>query len=208
MMTGAPEEEEMMTEVEGEAWMMGHIVVVMTPNPGSPWADLVVGVSGRRPERRAGVLPVVTTVMTKMLLKERKDPAAASETVAHKERKIAGGEHPQTKEAPGETLAERMLTAKIDVTVKIVVIETAAIETAGMTVKTEAHKEIRMKEVLGVVEAMIRGRSGTGSVPERETGSASVKLMEKGAGVLTKKTLIAPRMRQMMMAGPLSAAEQ
>lgn len=44
----------------------------------------VVGVSGRRPERRAGVLPVVTTVMMKMLLKERKDPAAASETVAHK----------------------------------------------------------------------------------------------------------------------------
>lgn len=41
MMTGAPEEEEMMREVEGEAWMTGHVVVVMTPNPGSPSGDLV-----------------------------------------------------------------------------------------------------------------------------------------------------------------------
>lgn len=40
-MTGAPEEEEMMREVEGEAWMTGHVVVVMTPNPGSPSGDLV-----------------------------------------------------------------------------------------------------------------------------------------------------------------------
>lgn len=42
MMTGAPEEEEeMMTELEGEAWMTGHVMVVMTPNPGNHWADLV-----------------------------------------------------------------------------------------------------------------------------------------------------------------------
>lgn len=42
MMTGAPEEEEMMTEVEEEAWMTtGHAVVVMMPNPGSLWVDLV-----------------------------------------------------------------------------------------------------------------------------------------------------------------------
>lgn len=44
MTTGAPEEA-MMTEVEGEEWMMGHVVVEAmmrtTPNPGSPWADLV-----------------------------------------------------------------------------------------------------------------------------------------------------------------------
>lgn len=37
-MTGVPEE--MKTEVEGEAWMMGH-VGVRTPNPGSHSADLV-----------------------------------------------------------------------------------------------------------------------------------------------------------------------
>ena len=40
MMTGA-EGEEMMTEVEGEEWMMGHVAVVRTPNLGSLWADLV-----------------------------------------------------------------------------------------------------------------------------------------------------------------------
>lgn len=38
MTTGVPEE--MKTEVEGEAWMMGH-VVVRTPNPGSHSVDLV-----------------------------------------------------------------------------------------------------------------------------------------------------------------------
>lgn len=38
MMTGVPEE--MTTEVEGEAWMMDH-VVARTPNPGSLWGDLV-----------------------------------------------------------------------------------------------------------------------------------------------------------------------
>lgn len=37
MMTGVPgEEEEMMTEVDGEAWMMGHVVVGMTAQLGSP----------------------------------------------------------------------------------------------------------------------------------------------------------------------------
>lgn len=139
MMTGAPEEEEMMTEEEGEEWMMGHVVVVMTPNPGSPWGDPVSlsplaadgstlkpnleltfqfpmkhqlrlgekqiqstaqrllknvismtlsrmlllqvgGVSGRRPGRRAGVLPVVIAMMMEMTPKEGRDPATASET--------------------------------------------------------------------------------------------------------------------------------
>lgn len=56
------------------------------------------------------------------------------------------------------------------------------------------------REVLGVVEVMIRRRSG----PE----SGSVMLKEKRVGALTKKTLVAQRMRRMMMAGPLSAAEQ
>lgn len=37
-MIGVPEE--MMTVVEGEAWMMGH-VVARTPNHGSPSVDLV-----------------------------------------------------------------------------------------------------------------------------------------------------------------------
>lgn len=159
--------------------------------------------SGRRPERRAGVLPVMMAMMTEMML--RKDPAGASETVAHKERRIAGGEEAQMKEAPGEILAEMTLIAMIVVTVKIAAIETVVIETAAMTVNREAHIKNRRKG-LGVVEAMRGGRNGTGSGPER--GSASVTLMEKGAGVLTKKTLVAPRTRQMMTAGPLSAAEQ
>lgn len=207
-MTGAPEEE-MMTEVEGEAWMMGHVVVVMTPNPGSPWADLVVGVNGRRPERRAGVLLVVTLVMMEMMLTEKRGPAAASETVVHKERRTPGGEELQKKEAPGEMLAERMIVM-IAVTAMIaamIAVVTAVKETAGMTVTTEAPREILMK-VLGVVEAMIRGRSEKESGQERETGSASVMLMEKRVGAPTEKTLVAPRTRQMMMAGPLSAAEQ
>lgn len=42
MMTGVPEE--MTTEVEGEAWMMDH-VVARTPNPGSLWGDLVCTMS-------------------------------------------------------------------------------------------------------------------------------------------------------------------
>ena len=45
MMTGAPGEE-MMTEVEGEAWTMCHVEVVMILKHGNPWADLVsLGVS-------------------------------------------------------------------------------------------------------------------------------------------------------------------
>ncbi len=146
----------------------------------------VVGVSGRRPERRAGVLPVVTTMMTEMMLKERKDPATASETVVQTggpdrpkprvliylffvinadvitvtlsvsclcyvnqchdvftERSITGGKEAQRKQAAGEILAKRTLTAMIVVTVKIAVV-TAVIETAGMTVNTEAHPETMM----------------------------------------------------------------
>lgn len=64
------------------------------------------------------------------------------------------------------------------------------------------------QEVLGVVEARISGKSGTGSDPERESGTGSVTLKERRVGVLTKKTPVAPRTRQMMMAGPQSAAEQ
>ena len=41
MMTGAQGEEGKMREVVGEAWMTAHVVVVMTPNPGNPSADLV-----------------------------------------------------------------------------------------------------------------------------------------------------------------------
>lgn len=40
--------------------------------------------SARRPERRAGDLPVVVPKLMKMMAKERKDPAIASETVVHK----------------------------------------------------------------------------------------------------------------------------
>lgn len=58
------------------------------------------------------------------------------------------------------------------------------------------------QEALGAVEVTIRGRSGP------ESGTGSVMRMETGLGVRTKKTLVAPRMRQMMTAGPLSAAEQ
>lgn len=58
------------------------------------------------------------------------------------------------------------------------------------------------QEVLGVAEVMTRRRKGI--VPER----GSVKLTEKRVGVPTKKTLVAPRTRRTMTAGPLSAAEQ
>lgn len=54
------------------------------------------------------------------------------------------------------------------------------------------------------MEVMTRRRKGI--VPER--GSVSVKLTEKRVGVPTKKTLVAPRTRRTMTAGPLSAAEQ
>lgn len=42
------------------------------------------GVSGRRPERTAGVHPVMTPLMTEVKLKEMKDPATASENVVHR----------------------------------------------------------------------------------------------------------------------------
>lgn len=58
---------------------------------------------------------------------------------------------------------------------------------------------------LGVVEAMIRGRRGTGILPERGTGTTMQ--MEKKDGTLIKKPLVVPRMRRMTMVGPLSAAE-
>lgn len=45
----------------------------------------MVGVSGRRPERRAGVLLVMTMMKKKMMItKEGKDPATASENLIHK----------------------------------------------------------------------------------------------------------------------------
>lgn len=48
------------------------------------------------------------------------------------------------KEAPGGRVAERTLTAKIDVTVKIGALN-AVTETVEMTVNTEAHLEVMMK---------------------------------------------------------------
>lgn len=132
--------------------------------------------NGRRPERTAGVLLVVTTVIKKMMLKEWRDPATTSENVVHKgvlnrpvdnkhhadliflffftvsflsyanwchyvfTERITGGDQPQMKDPPGETLAERSLTAMIIVTGKI-----AVAENAEMTVKTEAHPEVMMK---------------------------------------------------------------
>ena len=203
MMTGALEEEEMMTEVEGEAWMMGHVVVVTIPNPGSHWAGLVVGERGRRLERKAGGLPVMVPLMKAMTLKQKKDPAIASETVVHKERRVSGGEEAQMK-AAGGSLAEMTLTAMNVAIAMNAVTETAVTETAAMTVNTEPHPEILKKEALGVVEVMISGRSRTG----RGLGKGSVTVREKRVGVVNKKTLDAPRMRPMMMAGPLSDAEQ
>lgn len=41
----------------------------------------VVGVSGRRPERTAGVLLVMTPLKTEMMVKERENPETASENV-------------------------------------------------------------------------------------------------------------------------------
>lgn len=43
-----------------------------------------VGVNGKRPERRAGVHLVVTTMIKKMMLKRGRDPATTSESVVHK----------------------------------------------------------------------------------------------------------------------------
>lgn len=162
--------------------------------------------SVRRPERRAGVLPVVKPMMKEMmvvLVKKRKDPATASETVVHQER-TPGGEEAQMKEAAGETPAKRTMGMIVVTAWNAVMIAmwSVVIEIVEMTVNPELHKESLMTEVLGVVEVMTRGRKRI--VPER----GSVKLTEKRAGVPTKKTLVAPRMRQMMMAGPLSAVEQ
>lgn len=212
MMTGE-EEEETTTEVEGEAWMM-DVMVVMMPNPGSLWADLVAGVSGRKPERRAGDLPVVETTT----VKERKDPATSTETDVHREKRVAGEEEAQMKEAAGGTLAEKTLTAMtaviamIAVTAMIVVTAMIAVvtdvtETAGMTVKAEVHPEIMTMVALGVVEAMISVRSEIGNGPEREREIGSVIPRERRVGAPTKKTLVAPRTRQTMTAGPPSAAK-
>lgn len=207
MMTGA-QEEEMMKEVEGEGWMMGHVAAVTTPNPGSPWADLADGVRGRRHERIAGVLPV-TTNRREMTMTERKE--TASETVVLQER-TPGEEEPPMKEAAGEMLAKKspiawsVVTGMIAVTVMTDVTEIAAIETAGMTVSKEPRPETKTMEALGVVEVRKDEKSATGSNPERRKGSE--RLTEKGVGALTRKTFVAPRTRQMMMAGPLSAARQ
>lgn len=53
----------------------------------------------------------------------------------------------------------------------------------------------------------INARSATGTETGNENGTMIVTLMERRAGVLTKKTFAAPKMRQMMMAGPPFAAE-
>uniref|UniRef100_A0AAX7SK01 Eukaryotic translation initiation factor 3 subunit A n=1 Tax=Astatotilapia calliptera TaxID=8154 RepID=A0AAX7SK01_ASTCA len=218
MTTGAPEEE-MMTELEEEVWMMGHIVVMMTPNLGNHWADLGGGVSERRPERKVGDLPGVAPMMMEMMAKETKDPATATETVVQTERMVSGEEGVLMREAAGENLAERRQTAMIDVietidaietidvTVMIAAIETLVIEIAVMIVTTEAHPEILMMVVLGVVEVRINVRSATGTETENRDGTVIVTLMERRAGVLTKKTFAAPKTRQMMMAGPPFAAE-
>ncbi|KAG7229963.1 hypothetical protein INR49_009683 [Caranx melampygus] len=201
-----PGEEEMMTEVEGGAWMMGHVVVVMMRNHGNPWADLAAGVNARRPERRAGDLHVVAA-MRMMMVKERKDQATVSGTVVHPERReAAGGERVERREAAGETLAERT-TVKTAVIVRIAVVS-AVIEITGMTVNTEAHPETMKMGALGVEEVMISERSATGTGPETGTGNATVRVKERRVGVLTERYLVAPRTRQMMTAGPPSAAEQ
>lgn len=211
MMIGVPEE--MMTELEGEEWMMGH-VVARTPNHGSPSVDLVVGVSERRPVRRAGALLVVTVrTMVMMMLMEQNDPVIASETDVLKGTR-PGGEHPQMMHPHGEKVEGRMLIVMTAVSMTSAVsaattavmsaVTTAATETVEMTVKPEVHPEVRRKEVPGVVEVKTRGRNGTESGPRTE----SVTQMERRVGALTKKTLVASRTSQMMMVGLLSAAKQ
>jgi len=186
-MTGAPEEE-MTIEEEGEAWMMDHAVVVMTPSPGNPLGDLEAGVNGRRPERRAGVLLVVKTKKREMT-KEEKD--LALETVVHKGT-IPGGEQVQRKEAHGGNLAKTSLTPMIAVL-------TAVKKIAGMSGNKERHHpEPMMTEPPGVVEVRIRGKSSP--------GTGTVMQMEIKVGVGTK-TFVAQKTRQMMTAGPPSAAE-
>lgn len=59
------------------------------------------------------------------------------------ERRLAGGEEAQRRQAPGGTLAEKTL-----LTVTVV---NAVIETAGMTVKSELHREIKMKVCRAVI---------------------------------------------------------
>lgn len=208
MMTGA-EEVEMMIAAEGEAWMMAH-AVVKTSNPGNPWVDLVVGVSGRRQEKRAGDPPAMTAMKTETMAKTMRDQVTASDAL--KERRLTGGEEEeevQRIQGPGETLVETTMIAMIVVTVTTAVI--AVTESAGMTVNKEVHPEnSRMTVVHGVVEVMIGERS-QGNDPEKKSGSGIVTLVmlkEKRVGALTKKTLVAPRTRQMMTAGPPSAAEQ
>lgn len=153
---------------------------------------------GRRPARTAGDRPVMMHLTTRAKRTET-TAMTASETVVLKERKVPGGEREmKIEEAAGETLAEMTLAE--------VIVMNAVIESAGMTANKEAHPEIRMEEALGVVEATIRGRRGTGTVPEMN--KSKVTLTETGVGALTKTTLVVPRMRRMMTAGPLFAAEQ
>lgn len=203
-MIGVPEE--MMTVVEGEAWMMGH-VVARTPNHGSPSVDLVVGVSERRLVRRAGVLLVVTIMMAMMLM-EQNDPVIASETNVLKGT-TPGGEQPQMMHPHGETVEERMLIVMTAVSMTsavsvVIAVMSAVTETVEMTVNPEVQPEVRRKEVPGVVEVKIRRRNGRESGPRTE----SMMKMERRVGVSTKKTLVASRTSQMMMVGLLSAAEQ
>merc|ERR1719357_2443666 len=86
-----------MTELAGEAWMMDLVVAPMTQSPGSLLVKLlirqvVVGVNGRRPERRAGALHVVVVVT--MTTRQRRDP----ESAAHRQERI-----PQRRVCGGET---------------------------------------------------------------------------------------------------------
>lgn len=63
-----------------------------------------------------------------------------------------------------------------------------------------------LQDQLGVVQ----GRTSEKSARESSQGSGrgNVKAKAKRPGALTKITLVAQRMKQMTMAGPLSAAEQ
>lgn len=185
--------------------MMGLAAVGMTPNPGSPWADLVDGVSGRRRGRRAGVHLGVMPTMIETTARERRGRASASGSAVHRERRATGGGEEPRRGVGGEILAERKATAMTAVTATTAV-ESAAIETGGMSVNTEPHREsTTMTEVLGAVEATINARIGRGK--GRENESVTLLLTERRGGALTKKTLAAPRTKRMMMAGPRSAAE-
>ncbi|KAF6725583.1 hypothetical protein FQA47_022816 [Oryzias melastigma] len=197
MMTGAPEEEEMRKEAVGGAWMMDHAEVAMTPNPGNPLADQAAGVSGRRPERRAGDRHAGGLMMKEMRKMEMTEQVIASKNAAPTERRTPGGEEePKREEAAGEIPARRKMT----VTIAVIVV----IETGGMTVRTDLHPETLKKVARGAVEGRRSGRNGTGNDPVK----GSVKLMgSEGLGVLTKKTPAVLRTRPMMMVGPPFAAE-